>query len=185
MLEPFSHLKSSKLSYIGLPASFLLVAIIASYSILGLNTGPKDEQTALGGGRQLVSVQKRTFIKVIPVNGSLVFPNTAELTFDTRGNVGEILVRPGQRVVKGQPLAILDRIAVANLSEDVARGRFELDQAQDALERAKEEFITTPLERAEFEAEIAQARRSLEDAEEKLDGTPRSAGGKGSAAGYT
>ena len=77
MLGPFSHLKSSKLWYIGLPASLLLLAIIASYSILGLNTRPKDGQTPLGEGQELVSVQKRTFIKVVPIMGSLVFPNTA------------------------------------------------------------------------------------------------------------
>ena len=168
MLRPFSYLTSSKVWFIGLPASLLLLATIASYTVLGSDTRPKDEQTPLGEGQDLVSVQKRTFIKVIPVKGSLVFPNTAELTFDTRGKVGEILVHAGQRVVKGQLLAKLDRIAVANLREDVARARFELDQAQDALERAKEEFITTPMERAEFEAEIAQAGRSLEDAAENL-----------------
>ena len=168
MLRPFSYLTSSKVWFIGLPASLLLLATIASYTVLGSDTRPKDEQTPLGEGQELVSVQKRTFIKVVPVKGSLVFPNTAELTFDTRGKVGEILVHAGQRVVKGQLLAKLDRIAVANLREDVARARFELDQAQDALERAKEEFITTPMERAEFEAEIAQAGRSLEDAAENL-----------------
>ena len=64
MLGPFRHLKSSKLWYIGLPASLLLVATIASYWILGLNTQPKDGQTPLGEGQELVSVQKRTFIKV-------------------------------------------------------------------------------------------------------------------------
>ena len=38
MLRNFSNLKGSKLWYIGLPASLVLVAIIASYSILGSNT---------------------------------------------------------------------------------------------------------------------------------------------------
>ena len=168
MLGPFSYLKSSKLWYIGLPASLLLLAIIASYSILGSNTRPKDEQASLGEGQELVPVQKRTFIKVVPVNGSLVFPNTAELTFDTRGKVGEILVQEGENVVKGQPLAKLDRIAVAKLKEDVARAKYALDRAAENLEKAKEEFTTTPLELAEFEETKARVRLALDDAQEGL-----------------
>ncbi len=77
MRRPFRYLKSSKLLFIGLPASLFLLAIIASYTVLGSDTRTKDEQTPLGEGQDLVSVQKRTFIKVVPVKGSLVFPNTA------------------------------------------------------------------------------------------------------------
>jgi HlyD family secretion protein len=105
----------------------------------------------------------------IPVSGRLVFSNRAELTFDTSGEVGEILVEEGEQVEEGQVLARLDSLTMSALEESLAQAQLELEQAQDGLARArKAEFTGAPLEQAQFEEEVAKARKALTDAEERL-----------------
>jgi HlyD family secretion protein len=83
--------------------------------------------------------------------------------------VGEVLVQEGERVLGGQVLARLDDLSVTALEQKLAAAHFDLDAAQDALETAREEFISTPLEQAEFEAKIADARKGVDDARESLE----------------
>jgi len=77
-------------------------------------------------------------------------------------------VGEGEWVREAQVLARLDDVTVSGLEESLAQAELDLDQAKDALEKAREEFADTPLEKAEFEQEIATARMAKEDTEEKL-----------------
>ena len=163
MVHPFKWLKPW---HLGALVAAAAVAGLAAYAAFFLDGG--SEPVGQSVSRQVSLAEEQGQRREVPVKGRLTFPNRAELTFDTEGEVGEILVEEGERVVRGQVLVRLDDLTVTALEERLARARFNLDQAQGALERPKEKFITTPLERAEFEAEIAQARRSLEDDEEKL-----------------
>jgi len=116
---------------------------------------------ALDGGQESVN-------REVVVKGRLVFPKRAELTFESSGDVGEILVEEGERVREGQVLARLDEVTVSGLEEALAQAELDLDLAKDALEKAREEFAGTPLEKAEFEQKIAKAKKAKEDTEEKL-----------------
>jgi multidrug efflux pump subunit AcrA (membrane-fusion protein) len=105
----------------------------------------------------------------IPVKGRLVYSQRAELTFGTSGEVGGILVQQGERVKEGQPLSMVDSLTIAALEEDRAQAKFDLEQAQDELARArKAEFTGAPLEQAQFEEAVAKARKALTDAQERL-----------------
>lgn len=112
-------------------------------------------------------------VREISVKSKLVFPHRAELTFDTAGEIGEVLVKEGDRVTEGQPLARLDQVAVTTLEEAVAQARLDLDEAEEALDETKEEFVTLPLERADLDEKIAKATKELQDAQEKLEDFPR------------
>ncbi|MSQ16935.1 MAG: HlyD family efflux transporter periplasmic adaptor subunit [Dehalococcoidia bacterium] len=137
--------------------------------------------TALGGGSEagqgdatpltqhLVVVQRQNLITQVPLEGKLVFPATAELTFDVSGEVGELAVAPGQRVQQGQLLARLDAMSRTSLEVAVAAARLKLDQAEDNLEITSERFATTPVEKAQFEQDIAGARLAIEDAQDDLE----------------
>ena len=115
------------------------------------------------------AAQQQPDAREIAVKGSLVFPGRTELTFDTSGEVGEILVQEGDRVTQGQVLARLDALSITAMETELAQAEFDLDAAQKSLERARKgEFSDRPLERAEFEDEVARARKALEDAEERL-----------------
>ena len=115
-----------------------------------------------------VVAQAQTTNREIPVAGRLVFPSTFELTFGTAGKIGAVLAQEGDRVQEGQILASLDDIAISALEQTLAQAQLDLDAAREALEEAKEEFVTTPLEQAEFEEKIAKARKNVDDAEDKL-----------------
>ena len=105
----------------------------------------------------------------IPVRGRLVFPRRAVLTFETAGKVGEVLVREGDQVAPGQALVRLDDLTVSALRVTLAQAEFDRDAARQALQRAqKADFSEAPLQRAEHEAAVAQARKELDDAEKKL-----------------
>jgi len=60
-------------------------------------------------------------------NGTVTARNKADLKFETSENVAEIYVKNGDRVIKGQKIAMLDQFKLQTA----------LAQAQDALEQAK------------------------------------------------
>ena len=119
-------------------------------------------------GAQPVAGGQESIRREVAVSGRLVFPKRAELTFESSGDVGQILVEQGDWVRKGQVLARMDHLTLYTLGKSLAQAELDLDQAKDALEKAREEFASTPLEKAEFEQEIARARKAKEDTEENL-----------------
>jgi len=133
-------------------------------TLFGQNASP-----LLLPGVQVLAGGQESVNREVVVKGRLVFPKRAELTFESSGDVGKILVDEGEWVREGQVLARLDAVTVSELEEALAQAELDLDQAKDALEVAREEFAGTPLEKAEFEQKIARARKEKEDSEEKLD----------------
>jgi multidrug efflux pump subunit AcrA (membrane-fusion protein) len=146
------------------------VAVIIVAAIIGRSVlfGGGEEPTVPARNEAIVD-QELPARRDIRVNGSLFFPHREELTFDATGEVGEVLVREGQPVAAGQELAHLDDLTVTALAQRVADAQFALDAAQDALEAAREDFVHTPLEQAEFEAKIANAQKEVDDARESLE----------------
>jgi HlyD family secretion protein len=138
----------------------------AIFGVSNLFDGGEDLPAS--DGLESAVAQERPARRDIPVNGSLVFPNRVELTFDTNGEVGEVLVHGAERVSAGQVLARLNDLTVTALEQKLAKAQFDLNLAEDDLEGAKEEFVSTPLEQAEFEEQIAKAQKEVDDASEKL-----------------
>lgn len=104
--------------------------------------------------------------EAVPVKSRLVFPRQQALTFKTPGEVGEVMVREGERVVEGQVLALLDRTMIIELEEIIGRDKLRQSQLQKTLDQARREFRLSPLEEASFNSEVANARKALKDAEE-------------------
>ena len=73
------------------------------------------DNVGLSEDQQLLTVSRGTFTTEVAVSGSLVFPLRGELTFDTLGVVGDVMVREGQQVNEGDVLAKLDGLTVAAL----------------------------------------------------------------------
>ena len=104
----------------------------------------------------------------VEVRGRLVFPVRQELTFDSPGEVGSILVQQGDRVTEGQELARLESLSITLMEQTLAQALFDLDAAEKALDETLKEFVTAPLKLAELRENIARVEKELADSDERL-----------------
>ena len=104
----------------------------------------------------------------VAVNGSLVFPRRAEVSFEMSGEVEEVLVEEGDVVAAGQVLARLDSTVVIALEQQLSEAALQLDRTQESLDRARLNYDVFPLEDAQRQRNIAQAVKNVADAEELI-----------------
>ena len=110
----------------------------------------------------------QAYLEDLSLPGSLVFPNTLELSFSSNGEVGSVNVSEGDSVETGSILATLDDVTVASLEEKVAIARSDVNKAIEALDKATQKFSATPLEQATLDNKIVAAKKTLKSAEENL-----------------
>ena len=149
-----------------LAAALALVALIAAVVVLFVTLRPGPTTAEQRPGETIDTMRSSTFAAEIPVRGSLVFPNTAELSFESPGTVGEVMVKAGQRVVKGQLLARLDQLAVASLHARMSGDELALNAAQADLNAL---LSSHPVATAQAESVVAEARITLDAAQETFD----------------
>ena len=128
--------KTLKLWQIGMLVVVLVGAAGATYGVYALVSG--SGLASLGEDQQLIPVQYGDLVNQVSTNGSLIFPNREALAFASQGTVGEVLVEEGQQVEEGQELAKLDETTVASLEKAIAEARVNLQNAEDALAKAKD-----------------------------------------------
>ncbi len=109
----------------------------------------------------------------IPVQGSLVFPNTESVSFESPGIVGEVLVSEGESVQKGQLLASLNSQNTAQLQTAVAAAQVRVTTAQNNLDSL---LLTPPLLAANAELEVANAEVAVVQAHFVLEDLSRRPG---------
>ena len=152
---------------VGLRAAplFLALALVPALVGCGLLGGGGPGQGTPAADAPVAAEQGAP--DAIAVAGSLVFPNTASLAFDTPGVVGEVPVSEGQQVSAGQTLAMLDSVRTAEL-----RNAVEQAEARVAAAAANVNALgigrPTMVERAEMEVAAAavavdEAQKALED----------------------
>ena len=164
MTRLFGRLKSLR------PWQWLVLLVVfaggagGTYGIYTFVTGSDD--VSLAEDQQLVPVVRSDLVTSISVNGSLTFPNTEPLSFDSQGTLGELAVEEGQTVTAGQTLAELDTASVAALERDMAQARVDLQTAEEAL--ADLQAPPTPLEIAEAGLKVAKAKETLQESRDNL-----------------
>ena len=138
----------------------------ASPAVVADRQASDSPEEALVRDRQLVRVRRDDLVVSISINGSIAFPNTRKVVFETEGTLGRLAVEEGQTVTAGQTLAHMDRATVTTLEEALAQARFDASMAKEALVDALAPH--SPLEIAQAEARVADAREALLTAEEEL-----------------
>ena len=93
-------------------------------------------------GLQYGNLQMRNLTTVVKINGQLEVPpaSSADVTAVIGGNVKEIRVFHGDKVEKGQPLAILEHPDYIRLQEEFAEVANNLEFLKQEYERQKELF---------------------------------------------
>ncbi|WP_455787404.1 efflux RND transporter periplasmic adaptor subunit [Parabacteroides goldsteinii] len=120
---------------------------------------------------KVVEITGSSFVDGQNYVGTVEEMSASSLSFQVMGNVQEILVREGQKVHKGQLLALLNR---ATLQDTYDASRASLVQAQDAYDRMKTLYENKSLPEikwVEVQSKLQQAqsmesiaRKNLEDA---------------------
>ena len=157
----------------------------------GHNHGNEFETGGNTGGPKSVEVNadiaKRIGIKIEPAGQRRIGvgikatgqietqPNRqANVTIPTPGTVVELLVKPGDRVKKGQPVAVISSLELLQLRVESLDRRTDaevsLREAQANLRLAQENLGR---ERQIAATEIAQAQTQLAEAQERYDGDAR------------
>ncbi len=150
-----------------------LKAGLGVLALLLLACGDKEKQEKEEDGPRS---DARTLVEVVPVargtvgdtltaNGSVESVAEANLTPETTGTVVEIRVEEGDRVQKGQVLAVL---ANPNLDANLSRAQAEVARTAAEHERMEELFRQGAVSDTELQTSehaLATARTSLEEAE--------------------
>ena len=152
-------------------ARYLSLALLLTALLVGL---PGCRQSRSGGPPEALftpaTVTRGDMADVVQVAGQVVAPNARMLTFGTvSGRVLEVMVRPGQTVGKGQPLA---RIDTTEQERVLRQAQADLKVAEAVLADAQRTATGAELAKAEAdlaaaEAELALARVSLAVAREE------------------
>ena len=147
----------------------LIVAFAAaaggSYSLLRFIDDGTDD--VLASDEQLVPAQIGDLITTVSTNGSLVFPISETVVFESSGVIGEVLVAEGDIVTEGQILATLNAASVAGLEKAVVQAQLDLYEAQESLAEATAD--PDSLDIASAEATIEEALVSLQQAQDDRD----------------
>ena len=155
--------------------ALLLLAVMVGtaagvYGLYARAALPPAAAAELTENEQIVPVGYGDIINQVSTNGNLDFPERETAFFSVKGVLGELLVTEGQAVRPGEALARLDAAAVVALEESVAQARFDLRQAEDALQDLQEtpDAAQYALDRAAAVQKVADARFKLHQAREAL-----------------
>ena len=138
----------------------------ASAAVVADRQASDSPEEALAEDRQLVRVRRGELVTSISINGSIAFPNARTVIFETRGTLGRLAVEEGQTVTAGQPLAHMDRATVIALEGAFAQAQVDASMAKEAL--ANTLTPHSPLEIAQAQAKVSNAKETLRTAEQKL-----------------
>jgi RND family efflux transporter MFP subunit len=150
----------------------ICVVVVGIVLAVVLTRGPSSQSTLT-----TVNVTRGDIVKTVLVDGSLVMPNKAYLSFGATGTVEEVLVDEGNNVTKDQVLARLNapslessvemaELQVEIAEEQVKAARAQYEKAQD-LPGADEDTARASWETAKLNLELAEL--SLESAELNLE----------------
>lgn len=137
----------------------LVIAVLAVGGYFGINAW-QDAQAAANTTYQTEEISRGSLTALVGATGTVRSNQTAVMAWQTTGQVGEINVAIGEMVAEGDVLASLK---TSSLPQAVILAQADLVSARRALENLKE----SELNRAQAQFNLAQAADALEDAKDK------------------
>ncbi len=143
----------------------LLIAVIAC----GGETDATESAGQPPGGSPSGPPGSRSVSNEIRVRSELVFPISADLSFQVPGEIRAMNVAVGDMVSEGDVLATLDAETITSLQQVAAQARVNLEAAQDGLDALRGLQSGDPLVKARSESDLANAEVDLDTAQKRLD----------------
>ena len=143
----------------------LLIAVVAC----GGETDATEPDGQPPGGSPSGPPGNRSVSNEIRVRSELVFPISADLSFQVPGEIGAMNVAVGDMVSEGDVLATLDAETLTSLQQVAAQARVNLEAAQDDLDALRGLQSGDPLVKAFAESGLANAEVALDAAQKRLD----------------
>ena len=143
----------------------LLIAVVAC----GGETDATESAGQPPGGSPSGQPGSRSVSSEIRVRSELVFPISADLSFQVPGEIGAMNVAVGDMVSEGDVLATLDAETLTSLQQVAAQARVNLEAAQDGLDALRGLQSGDPLVKARAESDLANAEVALDTAQKRLD----------------
>ncbi|MGB4595496.1 MAG: efflux RND transporter periplasmic adaptor subunit [Anaerolineaceae bacterium] len=109
-----------------------------------------------------VSLARETLLSTISGTGTVLAKQTATLTWQTSGSIGQVMVKAGDTVAKGDILMSLDE---NDLPLDVRQSRLERLNLEQALAQIE---TNTNVQRAKLNSDLASAKADQVTIEEQL-----------------
>jgi RND family efflux transporter MFP subunit len=131
----------------------IAVIVIAGITAFVLSRGATGTAATETPGWTTATANTGTIDAAVSATGSVEAQAQAELRFAADGTVTEILVKPGQQVQAGQPLARLD---ATDLQLAVEQAQADLKQAQADYQQLKDK--ASPQDISAAQARVAQAK---------------------------
>ena len=149
-------------------AIIITICVVVIGIVLGvvLSRGASPQSTPT-----TVNVTRGDIVKTVLVDGNLLMPNKAYLSFGATGTVTEVLVSEGDNVTKDEVLARLDAPSLQS-SVDMAKLQVKIVQEQVEVAQAQYEASSTDITEASLETanlNLKIAKLNLQSAELNLD----------------
>jgi len=113
----------------------LTICVVVIGIVLGVVFGGRASREATPP--DTVAVTRGDIVKTVLVDGSLVMPNKAYLSFGATGTVEEVLVDEGNNVTKDQVLARLD---APSLESSVEMAELQVEIAEEQVKAARAQY---------------------------------------------
>lgn len=139
----------------------IVVVVLILIAVFVLNSISNSKST-LASAFQTSVVERGDLTAIVGATGTVHANQTAALTWQTSGRVGDILVGLGDSVIQGQ---ILAELAQDSLSQSIILAEADLISARRSLENLKLDGVA----RAQAQVAFAQAQKALEDAQNKRE----------------
>ena len=141
----------------------ILVLLVAAALAVGAYFINKRNSNSTATQYETVKAEKGTLTATIGATGTVRSNQTAILTWQTTGTVGEILVQPGEQVQSGDVLA---RLSQTSLPQSVILAQADLETAQRSLDNLQ----TSETQKMQAELNLVNAQKALDSAKATWDG---------------
>jgi HlyD family secretion protein len=135
--------------------------ILAALPLIMSALNPGGTTTTTGSKYQTTTLQRSSLVATISVTGAVRSSQSANLNWQVNARVGEVKVTTGQKVNKGDVLAVLD---MTSLPTNLIQAQNDLINAQNNLKNLNDQAAVN---KATAEKNLTQAQKDLEDAQTK------------------